>query len=151
MEAKTSVGLKKVPGVAQGPKPGKATEPKCVCLPVTQMISIPGKMAIGPGPAGKWVDVEGTIYDILCKGKSKGAIPLGPACPLVPMCGPAGKAKGACNIACDVVTWDANWSTMAECQKVKYKIYYPAGAEGKSEGPISVDCKLVPVQPKCPF
>ncbi len=112
-----------------GPKPGKATAPKCVCVPVKQVVTIPGKVAYGPTPAGKWVPVKGKVYNILCQGKAKGACPLG----------------------CDKVTWAAKWSTLAECGTVKYKIYYPPGAQATKKMRILVKQKMVPITPKCAF
>ena len=98
-------------------------------VPCKQVVTIPGKVAYGPTPTGKWVPVKGKVYNILCMGKAKGACPV---------CG--GK-----------VTWAAKWSTLAECGTVNYKIFYPPGAMGTKKMQILVKEKVVPIAPKCAF
>jgi hypothetical protein len=113
-----------------GPKAGKATAPKTVTVPCNRVMTIPGKVAYGPTPTGKWVPVKGKVYNILCQGKTKGACPAG--------C--LGK-----------VTWAAKWTTLAEAGTVKYKIFYPAGAQGTKKMQILVKEKKVPLTKKCAF
>ena len=130
MQCKKWTETKKLPAPQPiGPKPGGMTKPRCVTVPCKQVVTIPGKVAYGPTPAGKWVPVKGKVYNILC----------------------AGKAKGACPVCGGKVTWAAKWSTLAECGTVKYKIFYPPGAMGTKKMRILVKEKVVPVAPKCAF